>query len=262
MVASCGGGVQSTTMLLKAAHGLIAPMPDIALHVRVHAEDEAIEEHVQWLASGNVLPFPFEIIDGGDLQKRVQQSALGEVPQVVPFYVRNPQGTEGMLNRNCTRDYKISPGQRRIRELIGYTRRKVPDYVKVEHWIGFTVDELVRAVPSGRHWDVLRWPLIELGDHRHDCINWLERHGYPVPRRSRCKFCPYTSDEEWMRIKAENGDEWREAVATDNAIRRGMKGVRGEAYIHRSLTPLSEVVFDPTGGADLFNHVCRGSCGT
>lgn len=53
-----GAGVQSTTLALMAAHGEIGPMPDCAIFADTHWEPKAVYDHLNWLMSPNVLPFP------------------------------------------------------------------------------------------------------------------------------------------------------------------------------------------------------------
>lgn len=264
VIASFGGGVNSTAMLLAAAHGLIeGPMPNVALHAFLHAEGAEAEEHVRFMASGNVLPFPLEILDGGNLDERVDRAASQDARNAVPFWVRGSDGRESQLARACTRDFKIYPQQRRIRELMGYPgRRRIPADLVVEQWIGIGAEEVFRATPSDKAWIVNRWPLIELGWKRHDCEAFLRDHGYPVPKKSRCVFCPYTADFRWAAIKEEGGDEWKRAVEVDRAIRQGFLGSKEKAFVHRSLKPLEEADFSKNGGNDLFNHECKGMCGT
>ena len=57
-IISLGAGVQSTTMALMAAHGEIEPMPDCAIFADTGDEPQAVYDHLAWLMSGNVLPFP------------------------------------------------------------------------------------------------------------------------------------------------------------------------------------------------------------
>ena len=57
-VLSLGAGVQSTTLALMAAHGEIDPMPDCAIFADTGWEPSAMQGHLAWLMSGNVLPFP------------------------------------------------------------------------------------------------------------------------------------------------------------------------------------------------------------
>lgn len=263
-VASFGGGLNSTAMLLAAAHGLIeGPLPDVALHAFLHAEGAEAEEHLRFMASGNVLPYPLEIIEGGDLGERVDKAAVLESRNVVPFWVRGRDGREAMLTRGCTRDYKIYPQERRIRELLGYPgRKRVPAGVMVEQWIGIGAEEVFRATPAEKPWITNRWPLIELGWNRQACEAFLRENGYPVPKKSRCVFCPYTSDARWLAIKAEGGEDWERALEVDQSIRGGFLGSTQEAFVHRSLQPLALVDFSANGGADLFNHECKGFCGS
>lgn len=61
---SLGAGVQSTTMALMAAHGLIEPMPDCAIFADTGWEPQAVYKHLDWLRSG-VLPFPVHIVSAG-----------------------------------------------------------------------------------------------------------------------------------------------------------------------------------------------------
>jgi len=60
-VISLGAGVQSTTMALMAAHGEIAPMPDCAIFADTGWEPRAVYEHLAWLRSPGVLPFPVHV---------------------------------------------------------------------------------------------------------------------------------------------------------------------------------------------------------
>ena len=51
-VISLGAGVQSTTMALMAAHGLLTPMPIAAIFADTGAEPEPVYDHLDWLSSG------------------------------------------------------------------------------------------------------------------------------------------------------------------------------------------------------------------
>ncbi len=67
-VLSLGAGVQSTALALMAAHGEIGPMPDCAIFADTGWEPKAVYEHLAWLKSPNVLPFPVHIVTGGNIR--------------------------------------------------------------------------------------------------------------------------------------------------------------------------------------------------
>ena len=99
---------------------------------------------------------------------------------------------------------------------------------------------------------------------RSDCLRWLQSHGYSVPPKSACIGCPFRSDAEWRHLKYSSPEEWEDAVAFDAAVRNGLvhigkAGLRGKAYLHRSLTPLAEVDLSTAaehGQLDLFGNEC------
>jgi hypothetical protein len=108
-----------------------------------------------------------------------------------------------------------------------------------------------------------RFPLIfDIPMRRADCLNWLERHGYPRAPRSACLGCPFHSDREWRQIKA-NPEEWTDVTEFDEAIRnRG--GMRGQLFLHRSAQPLIQVDLstpEERGQGSLWNDECLGYCG-
>lgn len=219
-VASLGAGVQSTTMLLMAAHGLIKPMPDLAIFADLHAETAATYDHLRWLSSGNVLPFPVKTIDGGDLggdllaaHDRTRDRGFAFIPA---FLDDGPSQPMGRGARQCTSRYKIETIEQELRELLGYSAFKNIPPNSIEVWIGISSDEIYRVKPATRAWQTNRWPLIEQRMSRTDCIAWLRRHDYPVPVRSSCAFCPFHSDDEWRRIKRDDPEAWRRAVEVDN----------------------------------------------
>lgn len=53
-------------------------------------------------------------------------------------------------------------------------------------------------------------------------------------------------------------------VEVDRALRRGLRGIHGEVFLHRSATPLATVPLtdtEKTGQADLFLNACGGMRG-
>lgn len=85
---SLGAGVQSTTIALLAAHGEIGPMPDCAIFADTGWEPRAVYDHLEWLMSGNVLPFP------------VHADAV-EIDRVLRTGLRGIRG-EVFLHRSCS----------------------------------------------------------------------------------------------------------------------------------------------------------------
>ena len=292
-VLSLGACVQSTTLALMAAHGEIGPMPDCAIFADTGWEPKAVYEHLAWLRTPNVLPFPVHIVSAGNLRADLIAASRGERWASIPAFTRTvtPAGSElpvydedengdlipvgsrilkterigvGMIRRQCTSSYKIVPIRRKVRDLLGIAGRRSPGSPVAEQWIGISLDEALRMKPSFEDWQVNRWPLIERGMTRQDCLRWLERHDYPLPPKSACIGCPFHSDAAWRRLRDQDPEAWDDAVSLDATIRTGLRGIRGEVYLHRSAVPLEEADLTTAadhGQLDLWQNECEGMCG-
>lgn len=100
--------------------------------------------------------------------------------------------------------------------------------------------------PSGYQWIVNRWPLIEQGLSRLDCLGWFGRvfPGRPLVKSS-CIGCPYHSDRQWLDIAKADPQGMARTIALDNRLRDPEHAIRvggGEEYLHKSCKPLSEVL--------------------
>lgn len=270
-VLSLGAGVQSTTMALMAAHGEITPMPDCAIFADTQGEPQAVYEHLRWLMSPNVLPFPVHVVTAGSLTAEMLAAGNGDAGGYgrVPFFVKNPDGSRGMVRRQCTQDYKLEPIRKKTRELIGLKpRQRAPRGIVVERWIGISTDEAARAKqPRDEEGYVKhRFPLIELGMNRWDCQRWTDRHGYPRSPKSACVFCPFHSDAQWRSIRDDDPEGWALSVEIDRVMRRGpaRKELGGDWFLHSSLKPLDQVdlsTAEDRGQLNMFNNECEGMCG-
>ena len=259
-VLSLGAGVQSTTLALMAARRDIDPMPDCAIFADTGWEPEAVYDHLDWLMSPGVLPFPVHIVSAGNLRDNVLESCKPQGGRftAVPFFSREvlPAGSvqpvydeeasggpdgeasgalvqvgtrtlvrdeyrDGIGKRQCTHEFKIAPITKKLRALLGYApRRRIP-VGSVEVWLGISLDEAIRMKPSRTAWQVNRWPLVEARLSRQDCLSWLRRHGYPQPPKSACIGCPYHSDAVWRQIRDTDPQGWNDAVSVDRALRAG-----------------------------------------
>lgn len=257
-IISLGAGVQSTTMALMAAHGEIGPMPDCAIFADTGDEPPAVYEHLRWLMSPNVLPFPIHVTTAGNLSEALR---AGDNAARIPAFI----GGGGLKQRQCTRNFKIRPIRRKTRELLGVGTHGYIAPGAVEVWIGISTDEAIRKKPSDVHYLVNRHPLIEKWMSRADCKAWLKAHDYPEPPKSACIYCPFQGNAGWRRRQAAPA-EWDRVVALDHWLREPAQVIRfhGDLYLHHSRQPLAladltEATLPLFGGA--FAHECEGVCG-
>lgn len=189
----------------------------------------------------------------------------------IPYFVRNPDGSEGMGRRQCTSEYKLGPINRKVRELLGAAApdfKRVPKGRVAEQWIGFSADEITRVSDRSVRYIRTRYPLIDLGMDRKACERWLTSRGWTTVTKSACIGCPYHGNAQWRDMRDNRPDEWADAVDFDERIRKGgARGLplNGEAFLHRSRIPLAIAPINRTTRAerlswqtDIFDHLEDG----
>lgn len=265
-VISLGAGVQSSAMALMATHGEIGPMPEAAIFADTQDEPESVYKWLEWLEPK--LGFPLYRVTKGkisteSLRIRHRKKDGGVwTKSLIPFFTKNPDGSKGHMKRACTYDYKMMEIVKAQRRILGVKRGQ--KHVSVTAWIGISYDEITRMKDSKVVWAVNRHPLIDLEITREDCRVWMREQGYPQPPRSACKYCPYHSDDEWIRLMNEEPDEFRQAVDFERELQRTKAmtcNLDGVPFLHDSLVPLDQVVFKPGKNDRQFTNECEGMCG-
>jgi hypothetical protein len=246
---SLGAGVQSTVLALMAADGTL-PGLEGAVFADTGWEPRRVYDHLgrleTVLAAAGV---PLYRVSKGNLRADAIDPAHRYAS--VPYFVRNPDGSEGMGRRQCTSEYKLAPIGRKVRELLGAAApdfRRVPRGAVAEQWIGFSTDEVHRVSDKdGVSYVRKRYPLLELGMDRKACERWLRSHGWTEVAKSACIGCPYHGNRQWREMRDHQPEEWADAVEFDRAIRKGgARGLplNGTAYLHRSRVPLDQAPID------------------
>ena len=214
----------------------------------------------------------------------------------MPLRTLAPDGSKGMIKRQCTKEYKIEPIEAFIKtEVLGLSKTQhYPKSVVVQQWFGISADETRRMSFPRRRASVrvgidllnspvhetqmtpIRWkehayplcdrilrpdgsqsPFGSVPMLRSDCLAWCAKHRLPPPR-SACIGCPYRTGAEWLDLQKEP-TEWQDAVEFDKAIRK-CGGMRGDVYVHRDYIPLELVQLDPKDDYPMF--ACEdGLCG-
>ena len=234
---SWGCGVQSTALAVMSALGDLEPV-DVVITADTGWEQQRTYEirefYAKWLRDRGQ---QVEIIAGGDIR---QAGALAHIH--IPFWTSDG----GPLQRQCTREFKIRPIRRRVREVLGFhpTRPPHPKPGSIEMWIGISLDEYTRIKDSRVKFIRHRWPLIEKRLTRNHCLDYLAKHGLPTPISSACVCCPYRSASNWLEMKANAPDEFAAAIAFDEAIRHNPLADRGgsssdELYLYKHAMPLA-----------------------
>jgi len=264
-ILSLGAGVQSSTLALMAAMGETDTMPVAAVFADTQGEPTSVYTWLRWLDWK--LPFVVVQATHGNLAAdsiRLRTSRKSGntylSPSLPVFTISN--GKKGMMQRQCTRDYKISVVRRASREIMDALGAD-----RCIQWIGISTDEAHRMKPSGDPRFENVWPLIDKGMSRDDCLRWMEAKGFPRPPRSACVFCPYHSDAEWLRLKTEEPKAFAAAVEYEKQLTAAVHAstaLEADAvFLHASRIPLDRVIFveKEIVAASQFGNECEGMCG-
>lgn len=258
---SHGGGTQSAAITALIVQGRI-PRPDYVVIV-----DTERERGTTWLYLDNVIRPALAGI-GLDVH-RVRKSEWGSKPPhgfdylshnrntlLLPTFT-NQTGEVGKLSGFCSKTWKTETNNRFCREFLG-----IPTDEQ-RHWIGFSLNEVNRAVRMMNGSDykegLIYFPLIHgVPLRRHSAIAIVKKMGWPTPPRSACWNCPNQNDGEWRDLKTNHPDEFSLACALEKEVREHDPF----CWFHKSCKPLGEVDFSAPD--DLFaDRACSsGGCFT
>lgn len=262
---SFGAGVQSTALLIASVKGLHGiPRADVAIFADTQGEPAWVYEQVERMRAWS--PIPIETVTAGNLGQQIvdRNRGLRRSASSLPFYFRGTSGRSTILNRGCTRDFKIRPIEREVRKRLGYEKRQRIKRT-ADAMIGISLDEAHRMKPSRTAWVRNTYPLVDAGLTRNDCLSIVEAEGLPMPRKSACVYCPFHSDDYWSDLKRDHPEEWDKAVEWDRAFRDAtsgfVKGERAEVFLHPSLLPLERLDLEAPQLFSRWGNECEGVCG-
>ena len=262
-IASLGGGVASTAMILMSLHGDLDPL-DYILFADTGAERGTTLATVRKLqAYAAAFDVPLHIVRNKKLPD-VATNALDPSSKIgdLPYYTHT-DGKTKQLGKYCTGEYKREPIRRFIRnELHAEIQSSAKNPINL--WLGYTVDEATRVKKGNRKWEVRRFPLIEKRIYRQYCAEYLTEHGWDTVERSACYICPYRRNDEYLDMPEE---EIQKAIEFEKGINeRGMitetRSKNTELRLHPSMIPLSERPFEHPDQLEI-DVLCEGeSCWT
>ena len=267
-VLSLGAGVQSSALLMKIYNGEIAPV-DVAIFADTGNEPKEVYDWLDYLKKITKNKIDIRVVrnekNTGNIVKDIL-SPSGRFASI-PVYTINKDGSKGNTRRTCTYEYKITPINKEVRNILNVTnlRGKVVEVV-----MGISFDEIQRAKYPPNKWAVHCYPLVENKITRHNCLHYFESLGFPTPPRSACIICPYHDNKEWKRIKDKYPKEFEHAVEFDNKLRdkesksQFVNKLDSELYLHAKRIPLDQIDFEekhPTYQGSLFDDECEGYCG-
>lgn len=240
-------------MLLEALKGNIKPMPDLAIISDTGCELEKTEQDLYVLKDKLKKEKDFDIIivKKGNLYQDVIDFLDGKIKRVASLPYWSESG--GLVRRQCTQDYKISPLRKHI--------QKIRNNKKVNLWIGISLDEIERVKQSNVKYIENKYPLINYRVSIDNIVNYYKINGLNEPLKSSCVMCPFHSNSYWRRLKKVLPNEFDKAVYFDEKI-RNYPGFNDKLYLHRSLKPLKDVNFEYSNS--LFPELieeCEGYCG-
>jgi hypothetical protein len=287
-ILNLGAGVQSTAVFLLAHEGRIPPI-DHAIFADTQEEPQAVYDHLEWLKRiGEPVPLLHIATAGklGDHLMKGQNSTGGRFAPIPCFTAKHHEKrnereacSEGIIRRQCTKEYKIEVVEKVIRRVIlGLKpRHHIPKGTMIDQIFGISFEEIGRAKRIVKNWEGRKWsapsfPLIEMQWTRADCLDYLKTRVPHLVSRSACVFCPFKSAKEWLMTKA-NPKEWARAVEIDrglrvpgNVVNRNMDQA---LYLHRNCIPLEMVDLEAEAEKErkknarpLFDLMdCEGLCG-
>ena len=262
-IISLGVGVQSSAMYFMSSLGEIDRC-DYAIFADTGGEKTKTLEYyafmLEWGSKNNGIP----LIKAD--YKNILNDLLGQTNSSgnrfasIPAFCIN-DGQKGMLRRQCTGEYKIAQVDKKIKEILGLNKHD--RFPPIDIYQGITVDEATRMTIPQQKWKTnvyafCGYKVYSDGNcikiqtrvmSRNDIFNWYREKNIPIPEKSSCVFCPFQSDQNWIRLKQTVPSDFKVACDVDDAIRDSSKrGIRSKIYVHDSLIPLRDVNFNENQG--------------
>jgi len=262
-IISLGVGVQSSALYYMSSMGEIE-RTDYAIFADTGGEKTKTLEYydflLNWSNQNNCIPL-YKANYKNLLKDLLNQSnSSGNRFAPIPAFTMN-DGEKGMLRRQCTNEYKIEQVNKKYREILELPGKKRFPITKI--YQGITLDEAHRMTIPQEKWKINVYPFCGYKIYpdgksekldskimtRNDILNWYKEKKLPIPEKSSCVFCPFQSDQNWIRLKTHSPQDFLTACQVDEQIRNSTKkGIKSKIYLHDSLVPLAQVNFNENQG--------------
>lgn len=223
---SCGGGVESTAIAALIYTGRI-PKPDYAVMVDTGYEKTAVMQYVRKVTVPKMreIGLVLNIIQTSDY---VEQTIIDEYGYcIIPVFKKRKDGNQ-LLRTSCNDKWKVNVIRKWLLE------QGVEQYVSL---IGISAGEAHRQRKAHKKYYKNKYPLVELGLDRQNCIDYITGIGWGEPSRSSCLICGQQDDGAWWNMAVKWQDDFNKAVSTE----RELQAIDPDIYLHRSCKPLGEV---------------------
>lgn len=208
-ILSYGGGTNSTAIIV-GMWDRAEPPPDYITFADTGNEKPHTYEHIEFMQ--NWLPthgWPKITILMACQPKQIESGTLyGECMRLGTM----PSRLYGM--GSCSEKWKVDP-QRKFTQLVRRRRN-------VLRLIGFDADEEHRVQRAKcEDYESLRFPLVEWGWGREECIEAIKGADIPLPGKSACWMCPSSTKKEVLELAQRYPELAQQAIAME---RRALAG--------------------------------------
>lgn len=205
-VLSYGGGLNSSAAMVY----LIEEKKPLDLILFANTGDEFLHtyESVEFYAK--------YATDNGYRFLTVDNLGNYEVNNMREFFMRK-QLTPSRLRRDCTTKFKVSPIRKTIRS--HFPKEKIVMYIGIDN------GESHRIKDSNVKYITNSYPLIDAKLDREGCIQYLKERELPIPQKSGCYYCPFTTKPNWIKLMKEHPDLYEKAIELETNNRLYPKSV-------------------------------------
>lgn len=206
-VVAYGGGVNSAAMLCGWVERALRPV-DLILFSDTGAERPQTYWHIE-VMSAWLQEHGYPAIQ--TVRKVDISGAIETLEQNCREHQMLPSLAYGY--KKCSHKFKHQPQAKYVNQFAP-ARAAWHSGARIVKLIGFDADEPHRAARGqtndAKYW--YRYPLIEWGWGRSECVQAIERADLPVPTKSACFFCPANTVAEIRTLQREHPDLLRRAL--------------------------------------------------
>jgi hypothetical protein len=256
-VGSCGGGVNSIAMFIEMVNR--GQRVDRILFADPGAENpetyQAVAKFSKWLVAHDMPPV--ETVRK-TTKKAGRFRGANEVLTIERMCIEQkilPSIAYGY--KTCSLKFKREPQDEAIvawdLAQAAWARGE-----KVTKIIGYDAGEPQRAIESPDARFVNRYPLIEWGLDREDCVEIILAAGLCVPPKSSCFFCPNMEEEEIFDLRDKHPELLARALALEaNAVATVGSSIKG---LNREFSWKQILEYDAAQGAFFPRRVKTTPC--